>query len=128
MCHACHCLVPDQKAQRCTQGACRAKRLAVDKPTPEPKVLIGKEAMKIITAADSAETDEDDKKVKAEIERLKTMQDDAKKNGWNHIVEFTEKRLMELKPKVISPELDTAKDTRIVMSDRVRLLHAHEAR
>ena len=41
---------------------------------------------------------------------------------------FSEKRLAELRPKVLSPELDTAKDTRTVMSDRVRLLHTHEAR
>ena len=31
-----------------------------------------------------------------------------------------------LKPKAKSPEIDAAKDARIVMSDRVRLLHAHE--
>ena len=33
-----------------------------------------------------------------------------------------------MKPLVISPDFDVAKDTRTVISDRVRILHTHEAK
>ena len=43
-------------------------------------------------------------------------------------MENAERKLAALKPQVTSPDLDVAKDTRVVVSDRVRLLHAHEAK
>ena len=70
MCHACHMMVPDQSLQRCSQANCKAKRLQSDKGPPETKPLIGKEALKIITAADTGVTAEEDKKLKAEVDRL----------------------------------------------------------
>ena len=39
-----------------------------------------------------------------------------------------QRRNSALKPLVTSPDLDVAKDTRTVISDRVRILHTHEAK
>ena len=41
---------------------------------------------------------------------------------------MTEKKQSALKPAAHSSDLDVAKDTRTVMSDRVRLLHTHESK
>ena len=81
-----------------------------------------------MTAADTSTETEESKKVKAEVERLLANIEEAKANGREHILTFSEKRLAEIRPKVASPTLDTAKDAKTVMSDRVRLLHEHQGK
>ena len=128
-CHKCYAVVADQKLTKCPQDGCREKRLAVDKPPADPKVLIGKEALKIIKQDETGGTEAgaEEKKMK-EIARLKQTIADAKAYDWPGLLANAEAQLEKLAPKAKSPDIDTAKDTRTVMSDRVRWLHEHEAK
>ena len=101
----------------------------MDKPPADPKELIGKEAMKIIKQDETGGTEaaSEEKKVK-EIARLKQTIADAKAYDWPGLLANAEAQLEKLAPKAKSQEIDTAKDTRTVMSDRVRWLHEHEAK
>ena len=129
MCHKCHAVVPDQALQKCPEEACRTKRIMPEKPPEAPRPLIGKEARKIIeSAAGVGENGPDADKKRAEMDSLIKTIEDAKKYGFKEIQELSEKKLAAIKLASHSPDLDVAKDTRTVMSDRVRLLHTHEAK
>ena len=67
-CHVCHVVVNDQKLQKCPKPDCKTKRLQSDKPPAEPKILIRKEALKIIENADGDGGTEEDRKRNAEID------------------------------------------------------------
>ena len=128
-CHQCYVPCEDPSLKRCPRVSCTAKRLVSDKPAPDPKALIGKDALKIIDSAEKAADDATaDEGKKAEIEELKKTVAQAKKYGWSLVQENAERRLATLRPLVTSPGLDVAKDTRTVISDRVRILHTHEAK
>ena len=65
---------------------------------------------------------------KEEIEKLKEQIKSARRYGWSQILEMSERQLAALQPTTTSVDIGTAKDTRTVVSDRVKVLHNHEAK
>ena len=90
-------MVADQKLQRCPKPDCGQKRLQPEKPPEEPKVLIGKEAKKIIDAAETGDGTawmaEDELEKHRELKNLKKTIEDARKFGWKDILEMSERKL-----------------------------------
>ena len=114
--------------QKCPKPGCRAKRLQPEKPSEAPRELIGKEALKIIESPEGVgDTPNADEKNKEEIKNLREQMATAKRFGWSQIQEMCEKQLSKLLPAP-NHDIETAKDTKTVVTDRVKVLHNHEAR